>query len=203
MVISIVLLGINELQLQYGAYVIMLGIIFTFITQIIPLSNFILLNISKAGFVLAVLGFFMPVFFNLNIFQMFQINKYLKTYEINNIHINNFIFLLCIIFFISCIGVLLLFFQISKKKINFGIDFSLFFILGFTLVIFISEIMNFYLKSTDIQLFLSVLGFVESLNTIFSNNNLNFLSIGAYFIIIGLVISIIFDLTALFKADKS
>jgi len=220
MVIGIVLLNMNELELQYGAYVIMFGIIIALISQIIPIINilnnilnkindFTLLNISRAGLIFVIIGFFMPVVFNLNVFQ---INKYFSLEFINNIvqyipffdlGLNTFDLdwassFLYIIFFLSIIGVILLFITNLLKKNNMGVDSILFVLLVFMVLFLFCEIMIIY---TEIAPTLNIISDIDKFLRI-AGIKFNILQPGAYFIIFGLFIYILFNAIALFRKEN-
>ena len=168
--------------------------------------------ISKAGFLLAAIGFFMPFSLNKN---AFQVAGYLSLFIGSNNATANSLYALFLIF---CIGGLLFTFLIMKKKINIIIDWIIIAIAGILMVIIILDISKilryistldsildmpivkekiiYNISSIPISLVDTLLYISSEVGKILNNGASHIFQFGAYMAIVGLIVSIGFNIAA-------
>jgi hypothetical protein len=182
--------------------------------------------IGKAGFLIIIIGFLMPIIFNQN---GFQITKYLSEYFSNNaetfsgltgeenektVEAENFLLFkngkytvnisLYGIFIISCIGVLFFILLLIKNKINILYIFDwIIIILAFIamLAIFsgITNVIRYIPNEENLFGITGVGKRVGSIGEIF----FSLLKHGTYFILFGLIISLIFNVISSFTRKEN
>ena len=146
--------------------------------------------ISKIGLIAIVVGFFLPVFYSLDAFQlstMFALASEIKTYFII------FSILIWVTFIVAFLGIILLVFNIMGKFFNFGYDCFVTFIPTLFIIILFCTLFNVNSAFYELQSLLLQFGF--------NNSNFNEMWKGGITIIIGLYINFIFFIIAAFLYD--
>ena len=145
--------------------------------------------IEKFGFVLILIGYFLPFAFDKNIFQINQIlielrNIYGITVEIGYIRIS-----LSLIFICSCIGSYLFFLQLKKNYYNIGLEIIIYFGIIMSLMILFCDILILLLgifnSFEEIRNALKALNLAKDIGL-----KINILQIGINFIMIGLLLTL-------------
>jgi len=148
--------------------------------------------ISKVGFLLALFGFFMPFMFNQN---GLQVAGYLSDFLGNN-SVTNSLYLL---FFFSCIGGLLFFLLIMKKNFSTILDWIVIFITVISMIIIFSEISKILKPVSDADSFFGFSGSGRIVGDAISE----YIEVGAYVVIIGVIVALIAQFISLVKAEKT
>ena len=157
--------------------------------------------LSKIGLFLVAIGFFMPIVSKTNVFaamsNLSELSREAKQWGIN-LNFGSYIFLVYLIFIASIIGVILLFLLKSGKSINIGLDWA-------TVVLSTGSFLIILLRlNSELD---SLMGYIGGRSRNVSGNVLKYIQeyvqVGAYFIIIGLISSFVFLLIASFLKDSN
>jgi len=154
--------------------------------------------LSKLGLLLVVVGFFMPVVSKTNVFEamskLSELSRGAKEWGIN-LNIGSYIFLVYLIFIAAVFGVILLYLLKQGKSISFKLDWASVLITNgsFLIILFLlnnelASLMDFF-DSDESD---SILKYIKE-----------YVQVGGYFIITGLLSSIVFLLIASFMKDSN
>ncbi|MCL2209319.1 MAG: SH3 domain-containing protein [Treponema sp.] len=152
------------------------------------MNNSTLRIVSKAGFILVLIGFLMPFVLNQN---GFQVAGYLSQF----LGQNAVSYSLYAIFIISCAGVLLFILLLMKKEFNIFIDWIVISAAIISILIIFSEIANVLRSISNVGSLFGFSGAGRSLGNAVSE----YLQFGAYMIIIGLIVSTVFQVVPFFN----
>ena len=136
--------------------------------------------ISKASFILVIMGFFMPIVLNQNIFQ---VAEYITEFFGDNSVTNS----LYAMFLFSCVGCLLFCLLIMKKNFSLIFDWGVIIASIITMLIIFSEIFKVLGSVSD---FGSSFG-VSGAGKMIWNEISEYVQYGAYAVIFGLVIALV------------
>ena len=144
--------------------------------------------ISKVGFVLVIFGFFMPFVLDQNTFQIAE--------ALMQLNQNTVAYAIYVVFFASCIGGVILVLILIKQKIDDKIDWGIIITAGIAMVIIISSIYDALSTLSSIGRSLSSIARsfgAQGAGSRAGSSILDSLQSGAFMIIIGILISVIFQ----------
>jgi len=155
-------------------------------------------TLSMVGLLLTAIGFFMPVVSKTNVFaamsNLSELSRGAKEWGID-LNIGSYIFLVYLIFIVSVIGVVSLILLKSGKSISIGLDWA-------AVVISIGSFLIILLRlNSELDSLMGFLGEGESGNVL--KYIQEYVQVGGYFIIIGLISSLVFLLIASFAKDTN